>query len=237
MGFFRRIANLWKGFLSLFISDIEKDHPEIAYENSINSMVEKYTRLKVATAQIISRREKIEGSLRAARMDLMQAKADLNAAVDADQDEIALVLLQQSGTLDDFVAELEGEFNTAQTDSEEAKSSLLTVQSEINKLKTEKDRMLAKMQSANARIQINDQLSGLSVGAEIKALDGVRERIHGLQAQAGLDRELSNESFDGKLQAIRKQTKASEASKKLAELKAKRAAAQGQKASNIAKSM
>ena len=38
-GFFARMGNLWKGFLSLWISDIEKENPEIAYENSINSMM------------------------------------------------------------------------------------------------------------------------------------------------------------------------------------------------------
>ena len=46
VGFFARLANLWRGFLSLWISDIEKEHPEIAYENAINSMIEKYSRLK-----------------------------------------------------------------------------------------------------------------------------------------------------------------------------------------------
>ena len=56
---FKRLANLWKGFLSLWISDIEKEHPEIAYENAINSMVEKYSKLKTATAGIIRRREDI----------------------------------------------------------------------------------------------------------------------------------------------------------------------------------
>ena len=42
-GVFGRLANLWQGFLSIWISDVEKAHPEIAYENAINSMVEKYT--------------------------------------------------------------------------------------------------------------------------------------------------------------------------------------------------
>ena len=57
MSVFARLANLWKGFVSLWISDIEKEHPEIAYENAINSMVEKYSALKRATAAIIRRRE------------------------------------------------------------------------------------------------------------------------------------------------------------------------------------
>ena len=31
VGFFARLGNLWKGFLSIWISDVEKEHPEIAY--------------------------------------------------------------------------------------------------------------------------------------------------------------------------------------------------------------
>ena len=44
-GFFSRVGNLWKGFLSLWVSDVERKNPEIAYENAINSMVEKYAKL------------------------------------------------------------------------------------------------------------------------------------------------------------------------------------------------
>ncbi|MCU1350174.1 MAG: phage shock protein PspA, partial [Acidobacteria bacterium] len=57
MGVISRLANLWKGFVSLWIADVEKEHPEIAYENAINSMVTKYAKLKSATAAIIRRRE------------------------------------------------------------------------------------------------------------------------------------------------------------------------------------
>ena len=67
-GFFGRLANLWKGFLSLWVSDVEKKHPEIAYENAINSMVEKYAQLKKATASIIRRREEIEIEANASAM-------------------------------------------------------------------------------------------------------------------------------------------------------------------------
>ena len=63
-GLFARLGNLWRGFLSLWISDIEKEHPEIAYENAINSMIEKYSKLKTATAAIIRRREEIDERLK-----------------------------------------------------------------------------------------------------------------------------------------------------------------------------
>lgn len=224
-GFFSRLSNLWTGFLSLWISDLEKDHPEIAYENSINGMVEKYTQLKKATAAIIRRREDIETRLKARNKELLQIDADLNTALETEQDDIAMVLLSKKNTLEGEVAELTGDLEQAKLDAEDAKGSLLNVQAEINKLKAEKDRMLAKMASAKARIQIQDQLEGLSVDAEVKALDNVRDNINNLSAEAKLGRELAGESLDGKLAKLRRQTGDVTARKQLEELKAKRAAA------------
>src|SRR2546430_4431488 len=98
-GFFSRLANLWKGFLSLWISDIEKEHPEIAYENAINSMIEKYSRLKAATAAIIRRREDVDERLKKASKELAQTEAELNVAVDTSQDDLAVVLIQKKNDL------------------------------------------------------------------------------------------------------------------------------------------
>ena len=233
-GFFARLGNLWKGFLSLWISDLEKDHPEIAYENSINSMVNKYSMLKKATAAIIRRREELETRLGKQSREFEQISADLDAAVDTGQDEVALILITKKTALERDVAELQQELQQAQTDAEDAKRSLLSVQGEINKLRAEKDRMLAKMQSAQARIKIQDQLDGLSVDAEVKALDNVRDHIHNITAEAKLGKELAGESLDSKLANLRRQTGDITARKELDELKAKRAAAQ---ASAAAKTM
>ncbi|MEQ9501985.1 MAG: PspA/IM30 family protein [Deltaproteobacteria bacterium] len=224
-GFFARLSNLWTGFLSLWISDMEKDHPEIAYENSINGMIEKYTQLKKATAAIIRRREDIETRLKARTKELEQIDADLNTAIETEQDDIAMVLISKKNALEAEVTELNQELEQAKQDAEDAKSSLLNVQAEINKLKSEKDRMLAKMASAKARIQIQDQLEGLSVDAEVKALDNVRDHINNMSAEAKLGRELAGESLDGKLAKLRRQTGDVTAKKQLEELKAKRAAA------------
>ncbi|MEQ8272575.1 MAG: PspA/IM30 family protein [Deltaproteobacteria bacterium] len=224
-GFFARLSNLWTGFLSLWISDMEKDHPEIAYENSINGMIEKYTQLKKATAAIIRRREDIETRLKARTKELEQIDADLNTAIETEQDDIAMVLISKKNALEAEVNELNQELEQAKQDAEDAKGSLLNVQAEINKLKSEKDRMLAKMASAKARIQIQDQLEGLSVDAEVKALDNVRDHINNMSAEAKLGRELAGESLDGKLAKLRRQTGDVTAKKQLEELKAKRAAA------------
>jgi phage shock protein A len=231
-GFFARLGNLWRGFLSLWISDVEKEHPEIAYENAINSMIAKYTRLKTATAAIIRRREDIEARNEKAKSDLADVQAQLAAALDTSQDDLAVVLIQKKNALDKELAELQGELDLAQKDADSAKSSLITVQSEIRKLKTERDSMLAKMQSAQARIKIQEQLDGLSVDAEVKALDNVRDYIKTTIAEANLGRELSESSLDARLAALSNQAGDVQARAQLAEMKAKRAAqqaAQGQK--------
>src|SRR5215467_4928811 len=94
-GVLARLYNLWKGFLSLWISDVEKAHPEIAYENAINSMIGKYSQLKKATAAIIRRREELSERLATQTKELAQVTADLNTAVETAQDDLAVVLIQK----------------------------------------------------------------------------------------------------------------------------------------------
>src|SRR3954470_21719993 len=106
MGFFSRVGNLWRGFLSIWISDIEKGHPEIAYENAINSMVGKYAKLKSATAAIIRRREDLDERFKKATAELAQTEAELNTAVETSQDDLAVVLIQKKNQLNADLAEM-----------------------------------------------------------------------------------------------------------------------------------
>jgi phage shock protein A len=223
-GFFTRLGNLWKGFVSLWISDIEKEHPEIAYENAINSMIEKYSKLKKATAAIIRRREEVSERLAAQQKELAQVAADLNVAIDTNQDDLATVLIQKKNILEKDIAELKTDLDAASKDAESAKASLMSVQTEIKKLKAEKDNMLAKMASAQARIRIQEQLEGLSVDAEVKALDNVREHIKNTIAEANLGSELKSTDLDERLKQLRSQSGDVTAKQQLAEMKAAAAA-------------
>jgi len=134
MSVFGRLANLWKGFISLWISDVEKDHPEIAYENAINSMVEKYSALKRATAAIIRRREELAERLTSQQKELAQVTSDLNTAIETNQDDLSVVLIQKKNQLESAIAELQADADLAAKDADSAKQSLLSVQNEIKKL-------------------------------------------------------------------------------------------------------
>ena len=224
MSVFARLGNLWKGFINLWISDVEKEHPEIAYENAINSMVEKYTALKKATAAIIRRREEVTEQLTTQQKELALVSADLNAAMETNQDDLAVVLIQKKNTLEANIAELKSDLDVAQKDADSAKSSLMSVQNEIKKLKAEKETMLAKMASAQARMRIQEQLDGLSVDAEVKALDNVRQHIKTQVAQANLNKELGEANLDTRLHALRQSAGDVTDKSQLAEMKAAAAA-------------
>src|SRR5215467_9957978 len=223
-GFFVRLHNLFRGFLNLWISDVEKEHPEIAYENAINSMIEKYSKLKHATAAIIRRRDELHDRFAKQSAELAQVSQDLEVAVQTSKDDLGLILIQKKNVLEKEVADLKSDLESAGKDADSAKAALLQVQSEIKKLQAEKDSMLAKMESAKARVRIHEQLDGLSVDAEVKALDNVRTHIKNTIAEANLGQELAESSLDSRLKELRQQSGDVTARSQLDELKAKVAA-------------
>lgn len=222
---FARLGNLWTGFISLWVSDVEKAHPEIAYQNAIASMIEKYTQLKAATGAIIARRQDITSRLETQERELASVAADLETALATNQDDLAVVLIQKKNALDAAIAELRVEAGQATTDADNAKDSLMQVKSEIDKLKAEKDRMLAQMLSAQARLKIQGQLDGLSVDAEVQALGAVRDHIKGQVAQANLGAELHESDLDVRLNKLRQSSGAVTAKAQLEAMKQARVSA------------
>lgn len=218
-----RLANLWTGFISLWVSDVEKAHPEIAYQNAISSMIEKYSKLKAATGSIIARRQDITGRLENHQRELANVTADLETALATNQDDLAVVLIQKKNALDDAIKDLQADAAQATADADNAKDSLMQVKGEIDRLKAEKDRMLAQMQSAQARIAIQGQLDGLSVDAEVQALGAVREHIKSQVAQASLGAELQNSDLDTRLTKLRQSTGSVTAKAQLEAMKQARA--------------
>lgn len=225
MNIFSRLANLVRGFLSLFVTGLEQQHPEIAYENAINTMIEKYNKLKNATAGLIRLREDAADRLQKAQAQQKELTAMLEQAMATGQDDLAVELIERKDAVEAEIASLQAELEAAEKDVDTAKTALTDVKGEIGKLKAEKDRMLAKMQSAQARTRINDQLEGLSVDAELRALENVRTGIKDTIAKAKLGDELRESDLDNRLAALKAGSSKATARAKLEALKKERAGA------------
>lgn len=218
-GFFSRIGNMWKGFLSLFVQGIENEHPEAVYEAAIQTQIEKYNGLKKAVSGIVYLRNKLSTDLEKKSKELVDIEAQIPVAVQQGEDEVAVVLIERQNSLTAEIASLRGQLQAAEGQAEDAKSSLLSFQAEINKLKREKEEMLAKRANAEARIRIEEQLSGLSTDADLKALEGVRESIHKMEAEADVNKEIGDQSLERKLAKIKGATASSSARAQLEALK------------------
>lgn len=225
MNIFARFMNLIRGFASLFVSDLERANPEIAYENAISSMITKFDKARNAVASIVAERMKTEERLAAAQKELVRVNADLDAALSTDQDDLSAILVQKQEQLDAQIAGYTADLTRVTGEADQAKGMLTQLKSEIDRLKSEKNTMLARHQTAQARVAIQDQLSGLSVDAELRALDTVREGINQTVAKANLNEEIASTDVDVRLAKLRQSAGATNATAKVAALKAARAAA------------
>ena len=237
MGFFDRIANVWKGFLSMWVSDLESRNPEAVYESAINERVKKHLELKKAVSGIVYLRNKLSAELEEKEREMRDVMNQLPVALEDGEDEVALVLIQKKDELTKKIEELNGELTKVSKQAEEAKSGLISFQGEIEKLKREKEEMLAKKQTAEARIRIQDTLNGLSTDADIKALDNVRENINKMQAEADIGSEIQGDSLDAKLAKIKEKAASSSARSQLEEMKRQSAARKAAAAEGVKKTM
>ena len=238
MGFFDRLAQVWKGFLGLWISDIENRNPEAVYEAAIEERIRKHRDLKKAVSGIVYLRNKLQAELEQKEKELAEVQLQIPVAVEEGEDEAALVLIEKKDELDAAIAGLRGELEKVSGQAEEAKSGLLQFQGEIEKLKREKIEMLAKKQNAEARIKIQETLEGLSTDADIKALENVRETINKKSAEADVTGEIKGESLDSKLAKIKAKTANAAAKSQLADMKKQLAAKKAaEAASGVKKTM
>ena len=83
--------------------------------------------------------------------------------------------------------------------------------------------MLAQMLSAQTRLKIQNQLDGLSVDAEVRALDNVREHIKNTVAEAKMGSELRESDLDVQLAKLRQSSGSITARQELEEMKRARA--------------
>lgn len=229
-----RLYNLWTGFLSLWVTDIEKNHPEIAYQNAIASATEKYVKLKAASGRIIARRLEIEERTKEAESELGKTTQQLEAAITTQQDDLAIILITKKNGLTETLAGLKNDLAEAAKDADEAKNALLEMKGEIDRLKAEEQTMIAKLNSAEARIKVQESLSGLSIDAEVKALSAVRDHIKGRVAEAKLGSELRESDLDVRLKEL---TKSGTALSARAELEAMKKARQAQAAAGSGKTL
>ncbi len=216
---FGRIRSLVRGLFSVWIRDRELESPEAVYEQAINGRVRQYRELKSAVAGILFMRGKLEAEILERRAEIARLHDEIKRALERGDEESCLALISHKQALFEDLERAEKELETVRTQADEAKSNLVQFREEIRSLVREKGRMLATLANAKARRRLQHAIEGLSVDAEMDALEGVREQIDRLGAEGDLDREIGDPVVRGRMRSFRDDARKASARNELAELK------------------
>jgi phage shock protein A len=220
-GLLGRLTNLIRGIFAVWIRDSEHQNPRAVYEAAILERTKQYHALKEAVAGILYMRNKLEAEIHERRAEIARLHDDVRRAVRRGHDEGAVALIARKQALLEELEHSERELEGVRAEAEEAKQNLVRFREEIRALVNEKGRMLATLANAQARRRIQQALEGLSVDAERRALEGVREHIARLATEGALEREIGGDDagLRQRLRAIRDEGRIENARRELEELK------------------
>lgn len=219
-GFFARLTGLFRGMMTGWMRDREEDNPRAVYENAISERVRQYRQLKDAVAGILYMRNKLEAELGDRREELARTLEDMRRAVRRGDDEVGLALIQRKQALVAEIDRAESDYEGLKSEAEEAKGNLVRFREEIRSLEREKGQTLARIANASARRRIKAAIDGLSVDADMRALENVRQHVAKLSTENELDKELGiADDVSQRIKAIRQEAHDDASRRELAELK------------------
>jgi phage shock protein A len=206
--------------LTGWVREREEDNPRAVYEAAIGERVKQYRELKEAVAGILYMRNKLEGELEERRAELSRTHEDIRRAVRRGDDEVAVTLIAHKQVLVGDIERAEKEYEGLRGEAEEAKGNLVRFREEIRALEREKGRIVATLANAHARRRMIEALEGISVDADMRALESVREHVARLQTEGSLDQELGGDyGLEARIRSIRQEASQEAARRELEELK------------------
>jgi phage shock protein A len=219
MRLFARFRNLIRGALAGWLGTREHKNPNAVYEAAIEERVVQYSKLREACAGVLYMRSKLEKQLAERTQEVARTRRQLDLAVERDDDTAALALIERRDALAADVDRLRTELTELTVEADAAKKNLIAFQSEIQRLREERVRMLARLANAKARLRLHETLSGLSPEADIRALEAVREHVNRLVNEVNLVRDGADPELERRLGRIRDAEAQSAARAQLDELK------------------
>ncbi len=202
---FARMRSLFRGLFGSWVRDQEQQKPEVVYEQAIAERVRQYRELKDAVAGILYMRNKLESEIADRRAEIARLHDDVRRAVRRGEEETSLSLIAHKQALFEDLERAEQELDQVRAQADEAKTNLVRFREEIRSLVREKGRMLATLANARARRRLQSAIEGLSVDAEMDALENVREHVSKMVMQSEVDQELGEDgdAFREKLRGFR----------------------------------
>jgi len=220
MSSFDRIKNVAKGKVSKIVGDVERNNPEAVFESAVNRRLLSLAEHKEIAATLVVQRNRVTAELEKLERELGQLMKALHGAVHEGDDDTALVLEFRRQEVMKLTETKTAELLKVTGQVEETKVALNKFREDTKALKREKITVAAQHAVAEARIEINDTIYGMSESTTAQALEQVRENVDSLKRKAHpgyLDEE--GNSIQGRAEAMGRKAKENSARAQLEQMK------------------
>lgn len=203
---FKVIGRFWNfltGALGFGVRQLEEKNPEIVYQNAIDDRQSNYIKLKKIAGSVVARVNAVRNEIAADQKLISEFTDDIEIAVEENDEETAIAIFQRKQIVEERIERNQQDFDEASKNADDIKSSLTEIRTDITSLRAEKDQHIAMLQSAEAKIAMQDELAGISDNSSIKALQIVRQKVKERAAEATIGMEIEGQTIDSKIKRLR----------------------------------
>ncbi|MCW1887658.1 PspA/IM30 family protein [Luteolibacter flavescens] len=195
---FRRIANLFKGFLGLFIGGIEKKNPEALLEvekENLRKQISEFNQGLAAHAGLV---ERLMGQVKKLNTEETELKAKTKALLQAGQREAAAEMALRYQTVDKQHEDLAKQLESADTRYKElVRARDVAVKAARDKIESLR-RGIDDMKVQKAMAELNEMAAGMvgSLGGSGDTLNRLEEMVEDERSKAAGRARVARDSVD-----------------------------------------
>ncbi len=194
MGLFDRISRVVRANLNDMVSQAED--PEKVLEQSIIDMQEDLVQLRQAVARAIAAQKRTQQQHNQAQSQANQWQQRAQLALQKGEENLAREALQRKKNHAETAAMLQNQLNGQNQQVDTLKRNLIQLESKISEAKTKKDMLKARMSSAKANQELQEQLGSINTGGAMSAFDRMEEKVLQMEAQSEASYELGGSDLE-----------------------------------------
>lgn len=227
MRLFQALATLWKGFVSIFISDIAKANPEAAYEGIIQNRLEEGQKLVKAAGELRGQLNIRRAELAKAEREFKETEAALTVAVRQNKGQVGSVLIRKKEALAKQLTDLRPRVAQLEEADKRIKAQTAEFNRKIVELREKAKINVARLRSAQAQKRIMDMIDGLSIRGDDQMERAIDESVEATIGEVEVRSEVAGGNLDAELAQVQQEAAQSIGEDEFAALRAQYEASQG----------
>ncbi|MBU3229205.1 PspA/IM30 family protein [Clostridium algidicarnis] len=201
MGVFSRVSNMFKAKVNNALDEAE--NPIELLDQKIRDMEENLNKAKLSSAQVLGNVREIEKKMVAAQNESKDWEEKVKLAVSKGNDDLAKRALERKLDADKKYLSLQSSYTEASSKAEFLKKNLKELEDEIQKTRSYRDEVAARINNAEASKQVNEILANVQTKTNSIKIDDIERKIQKKEAIAeGLGDLKQVDSLENEFEAL-----------------------------------